>query len=36
MSEGNEALAHRFHMDIFQEGNLVHDQETFWGTDRCS
>ena len=22
MSEGNEALAHRFHMDIFQEGNL--------------
>ncbi len=22
MSERNEALAHRFHMDIFQEGNL--------------
>ena len=22
MSEGNEALAHRFHMDIFQAGNL--------------
>jgi steroid delta-isomerase-like uncharacterized protein len=22
MAEGNEALAHRFHMDIFQEGNL--------------
>jgi predicted ester cyclase len=22
MSEGNEALAHRFHMDIFQQGNL--------------
>jgi predicted ester cyclase len=22
MTEGNEALAHRFHMDIFQEGNL--------------
>jgi predicted ester cyclase len=22
MSVGNEALAHRFHMDIFQEGNL--------------
>jgi steroid delta-isomerase-like uncharacterized protein len=22
MAEGNEELAHRFHMDIFQEGNL--------------
>ena len=22
MAEENEALAHRFHMDIFQEGNL--------------
>src|SRR3712207_9104105 len=22
MAEGNEALAHRFHMDIFQEGTL--------------